>query len=147
LRLRRGEGEGQFVVHPAHGVADHLIFVDHEKARAEPLKKFAFLGFERRDQDLCFRAQGEVSRGDAHIPTARLPFGQFVVRQSASGHREDGLATQRWQEKFEDIGLAGARGRVDDDIPAISQSSYGFLLPQVWNDEVLNQGIEGGGYW
>ncbi len=55
LGLRRRERERQFVMHAAHRVGDHLVFVDHEQLRTLPPEKTGALRLERGDDD--FRVQ------------------------------------------------------------------------------------------
>ncbi|MFM1943760.1 MAG: hypothetical protein RI897_2742 [Verrucomicrobiota bacterium] len=45
------EGEGEFVVEAAVGVAEHLEFVDDEEGGALAVDESMFLGFEGGDDD------------------------------------------------------------------------------------------------
>ncbi len=45
------------------------------------------------DEDGRMEILRQIARGDADIPTARAPFGQFVICQRARRDGVDGLAT------------------------------------------------------
>ena len=142
LRLRRREREGEFVMHAAHRVGDHLIFVDHEKLRAIAPKEPRALRFQRRDDHLGVEIQGEIARGDADVPAARTPFREFVVRERARRDGEDRLPFQRRVEQLEDVGLARAGRRLDHDILARLQGAHRFLLPEIRDDQVDLESLE-----
>ncbi len=52
LRLRRGESEGQLVVHAPDRIGDELIFIDDEQARTLPPEKTGALRLEGGDNNL-----------------------------------------------------------------------------------------------
>ena len=141
LRLRRRERDGQLVVQAAIGVPDHLILVDHEQRGAVAADEPVLLRLQRGDDDGGFEILGEVSRGDADVPTTRAPFGELVIGQRAGGDGVDGLAAVlavvRPQLKHE--GLARAGGSMDDDVLSIAQRGHGLLLPEVRHGHLVQR--------
>ena len=75
LRLARGQGQSQFVIQSAVGIADHLVFVDHQQRRAVALNQPPLLGFEGGDENRRVQVFRQITRGNADIPAARPPFG------------------------------------------------------------------------
>ena len=145
LGLGRREGEGEFVIQAAVGVADHLVFVHDEEGGAVALDEAVFLGFERGDEDGGVEIFGEVAGGDADIPAASAPFGEFVIGEGAGGDGVDGLAAifAAVGPKLEDQGLARAGGGLDDDVLAGTQRGDGLLLPEVGNGDLIQGGEVG----
>ena len=123
-------------MHAAHRVADHLVFVDHEKLRPVATQEAGALRFERGDDDLGIEVQGEIAGRDADIPAAGAPFGELVVRECAGRDGEDGLAFERGIEQLENVSLARAGGRLDNHVLARLQSAHRFLLPEIGDDQV-----------
>ena len=105
LRARRREGEGEFVVRAPVGVAEHLVFVDDQDARAASAQQGGALGFQGGDDHPRAGVDGHVARADAHVPPGGAPLGVLVVRQCAGGHGVDGLSLERAVEQLEDVGL------------------------------------------
>jgi len=129
-----GEGEDEFVVHAADGVAEHLVFVHDEEVGAFGAEEAAFLGFEGGDDDGGVEVVGDVAGGDADVPAGGAPFVEFVVGEGAGGDGEDGVAAAALlHEELEDEGFAGAGGSVDDDIPPRLEMTHRLLLPEVGN--------------
>ena len=81
----------------------------------------------------------KVTRGDTNIPAARAPLGELVVGQSASRHGVNRLAgvAALVGPKLKNERFACAGRRVDDNILASPQMLNRLLLPQVWNDELI----------
>ena len=139
LRLGRRHGDGQLVVETAIGVAEHLVLVDHQKPWAITVNEAVFLRLKRSNDDRRVEVFRKVTRGDTNIPAARAPLGELVVGQGASRHGVNGLtgvsALIRPKLKNERFACAGCR--VNDDIVAGSQVLNRLLLPQIWNDELI----------
>ncbi len=136
LRVRRREREREFVVNAAHRIADHLIFVDHQKLRTLAPKKARALRFQSGDDHFRVCIQRQIASRDADIPPARAPFGELVVRERARRHGENCLPFQRRVEQLEDVSFARAGRRLHDDVAAIAQSAHGFLLPKIRHDQI-----------
>ena len=102
-----------------------------------------FLGFQRGHQHRGVEVLGQVAGGDADVPATGPPLRQFVIGQGAGGHGVDrltpGLALIGPQ--FEDQGLAGPGGGLDDDILAFPQGGDGGLLPQVGHGDSAEDGL------
>jgi hypothetical protein len=47
------------------------------------------------------------------------------------------------QKELEDVGLSRARRRVDDDIPTLAQGADGLLLPEIGDEQGLEEGGDG----
>ena len=86
----------------------------------------------------------QVAGGDADVPAARAPFGEFVVGQRAGRHGVDGLAAvlALVGPELEDQRLARAGGRLHDDVLALAQGGHGLLLPEVGHGDL----VEGGSF-
>jgi hypothetical protein len=69
-----------------------LVFIDDEEGGAFAADEAALLRFERGDDDGGIEVLGEVASGDADVPTAGAPFGEFVIGECAGGDGVDGLA-------------------------------------------------------
>ncbi len=123
------EGHRELVVHAADGIGEHLVLVHNEEAGAIATQEAAFLGLESGDDDAGIEMQGEVASGDADIPTAAAPLGEFVIGEGASGYGVNGLAAKGGLEELEDEGLAGAGGGIDNHVAALAQRMDGFMLP------------------
>ena len=155
-QLHRGGqgGEHALVVVAPRGIAEPLVFVDHEqvgKARGGGFGKAlvpgggsraeegALGGLEGGDDGRGVEVDGEVAGADADAPAAGAPLGEFVVGEGAGGHGEDGAAGEvvLLDETFEDVGFARAGGGVDDHIPAGSQRVHGVSLPGIGQHERL----------
>jgi len=141
----RGQGDGQLVVEPAVGVPDHLVFIDDEQAWAGALHQAVLLCFERGDEDRRVEILGQVARGDADVPPARPPLGQFVVRQRACRNGIDRLAPimALLGPDLENQCLARTGRRLDDDVTARTQGADRFLLPEVGHDHLVQGGQAG----
>ncbi len=136
LRFRRREGERQFVMHAPHRVGDHLIFVDHEKARTVPAQEAGTLCFQGRDHDPGIEIQGQIAGRNADVPATRAPFRELVVRQRSRGHGEDRLPFEGRVEQLKNEGLARAGRRLDDHVLPIAERVDGLLLPEIRDDEI-----------
>ena len=112
-------------------IAEHLVFVDDEQARAASVQQRAALGFERGDDHAGVGPFVDIARADPHVPTGGAPFGELVVGQRAGGHREDGLALERGVEQLEDVRLARAGRGVDDGVASRAQGEDRLLLPEI----------------
>ena len=90
----------------------------------------------------ALRFSARVPRRDAHVPAARAPFRQFVIRQRAGGHGVNGLAaiSSLVGPELEDESFAGAGRRVNDDVLGIAQGGDGLLLPKVGNGDLVEGG-------
>ncbi len=143
LRLRRREREREFVIHAAMRVADHLVFIDDEELRAFAPDETPPLRLERRDDDAGIEPEREIAGGDADIPAALAPLGELVICERAGRHGEDGLPFQLRLEHLEDVGFSRARRRVHDDILPGAERLHGFLLPEVGDRQMLEEGIHG----
>ena len=132
-------GDGQLVVETAIGVAEHLVLVDHQKPRAVAIDEAVFLRLKRGNDDRRVQVFRKVTRGDTNIPAARAPLGELVVSQSASRHGVNRLAgvAALVGPKLKNERFACAGRRVDDNILASPQMLNRLLLPQVWNDELI----------
>ena len=82
------------------------------------------------------RFKREIAGRDAHIPAARPPFGELVVRQGARRDGEDRLPFQRRIEQLEDVGLARTGRRLHDDVLPCAQRADRLLLPEIRDDQV-----------
>ena len=142
MRLRRGERDGEFVIQAAVGVAQHLILVHHQQRRAVAFDKPALLRFECGNQDRRVEILREVAGGDADIPAARAPFGEFVVRQGASWHRVNRLTVvfSVVRPQLENERLARARRRLHHDVLALAQRGDRLLLPEVGHHHLVQGG-------
>ena len=123
-------------MHAANRIGDHLIFVDDEKPRTVAPQKAGALRFQGRDENLRAEIQREIARRDAHIPAARAPFRELVVRERARRHGKNRLPFQRRIEQLEDVGLARTGRRLDDDVLPIAERADRFLLPEIRDDEI-----------
>ena len=143
LGLGRGEGESEFVVKAAVGVADHLVFVNDEEGGAVALDEAIFLSFEGGDEDGGVEIFGEVAGGDADVPAASAPLGEFVIGEGAGGDGVNRLAAifAAVGPKLEDERLARAGGGLHDDILAGTQRGDGLLLPKVRNGDLIKRGM------
>ena len=141
LRLGRCEGEGEFVIQAAVGVAEHLIFIHDEQGRAFSANEAALLRFERGDEDGGLEIFREVAGGDADVPAAGAPFGEFVVGERARRDGVNGLAAifSLLRPEFEDEGFARASRGVDDDITTRAQRGDGLLLPEVGHGDLIER--------
>ena len=137
LGLGWGEGEGKFIVKPAVGVADHLVFVNNEQGGSIALDEAVFLRLQRGDENGGVEIFGEVASGDADVPAASAPLGEFVIGKGAGGDGVDGLAAifTAIGPKLENERLARAGGRLDDDVLSIAQRADGLLLPEIGNGD------------
>jgi hypothetical protein len=137
-----GEGDGQFVVQAAILIGEHLVFVDDEEAGAVAVDEAVLLGFEGGDEDGGGEVVGEIAGGDTDVPAAGAPFGEFVIGEGAGGDGVDGLAAVLAVigPEFEDEGLAGAGGGMDDDVLSCAEGDHGFLLPEVGDGDLLECG-------
>ncbi len=136
LRLRRRQREREFVMHAAHGVADHLVFIHHQQLRAVPAEEARPLRLKRGDDDLGIEIEREVAGRDAHIPAARAPLREFIVRERAGGDSEDGLPFQARVEQLEDVSFARTSRRLHDHVLPLLQGAHRFLLPKIGDDQV-----------
>ena len=133
---RRRERERQLVMHAAHRIGDHLIFVDDEKLRPVAPQKTRALSFQGGDENLRAEIQRQIAGRDADIPAARAPFREFVIGQRARRHRENGLPFQRRIKQLEDVGLPRTGRRLDDDVFPIAQRPDGLLLPEIGDHQI-----------
>jgi hypothetical protein len=133
------ECDGEFVIQATIAVAEHLILIDDEDGRAIPLDEAIFLGLQGGDDDWGVEVFGEVPGGDANLPTASAPLGEFIIGEGAGGNGVDGLAAifALVRPKFEDQSFSGAGRGVHDDVFAFTQSGDGLLLPQVGNSDLV----------
>jgi len=138
-----GEGDGQFVTHPAHGIADELIFIDDQKRRPFAAEKFGFLGFQRGDDNAGIEMARDVSGANADFPAFRGPFGEFVVGQRACRDGINRLPAifPLVRPELEDQGFSGARRGVDDHVLSVSQSGDRLLLPEIGNRYQIERGM------
>lgn len=123
LGRRRSQRDGQFVVQPTIGIAEHLIFIHHQKRRAIPFNQASFLRLQRGDEDGRIEILRQISGGDSNIPTARPPFGQFVIGQSPGGHGINRLpmVSPLIRPQLEDERLARSRWGMDHHILLLAQ--------------------------
>jgi hypothetical protein len=137
------ESDGELVIETAVGVAEHLVFVDDEEGGAFALDEAMFLSFEGGDEEGCVEVMGEVAGGDADVPAAGLPFGEFIVGECAGGDGVDGLVwvAALFAPEFEDERFTGAGGSLDDDIEAVAEGGDGLLLPEVGYDDAGEAGL------
>jgi hypothetical protein len=135
LSGRRREGERHLIIEPAHGVGEHLVFVEDEESRGVAREDALALGLEGGDQDGGVKIFRQISGGDADIHAEGLPLAPFVVGEGAGGDRVDGLAEAGGfggcEKEFEDAGLPGSGGGVDDDVGSGFEMANGLLLPEV----------------
>jgi hypothetical protein len=143
LGLRRREGESEFVIEAAVGVPDHLIFIHDEEGGAIALDEAVLLGLESGYKDGGGKIFGEVAGGDADIPAAGAPFGEFVISEGAGGDGVDGLAAifAGVGPEFKNQSFAGAGGGLDDDVFALAEGGDGLLLPKVRNGDLVESGM------
>ena len=92
LGLRRRQGDGQFIVQTSIQVAQHLVFVHHQQRRTVALEEPVLLRLQGGNHDGSLKVFRQVARGDAHIPSASPPFGQFVIGQRSGRHGVDCLS-------------------------------------------------------
>ena len=142
LGAGRSQREGQLVIQAAVRVAEHLVFVHDEQGRAVAADEAVLLGLQGGDEDRRGKVLAQVAGGDADIPAARAPFGQFVIGQGAGGDGVNGLAAvfSLIGPKLENQGLARAGRGLDDDVPALAQGGDGLLLPEVGKGDALEGG-------
>ena len=140
-RLRRSHRDAKLVVQPTVAVREHLILVNHQQRWAIASDEPVFLRLESGDEHGRVEVVAQVTRRDAHMPAARAPLREFVVRQRASRDGVDGLPRRFAivRPQLEDERFARARRGVDDDVFARAQRSDGLLLPCVW-DRGLGEG-------
>ena len=161
LHLARGKPQHALVVVAAVRIRDPMIFVDDEQFEGRESGLRAGLGgnlaarwrpgpvrasgihcpghhealhrLEGRHHDRRLRVDAEIAGHDAHVPVAGAPFGELVVGQRARGHREERAPRKArlLGPTFENVGLAGARRRVDDHVLARAQRGQCQRLPPV----------------
>ena len=85
---------------------------------------------------------GQIASGDADLPAAPAPLGEFIVRQRASWDGVNRLAARlaRMGPQLEDQCLARAGGRLDDDVLAFPKRSHGLLLPEIGHSDLVERG-------
>lgn len=142
LRLRRREGEGEFVVQPAILVADHLIFVHDQQRGAVAANESVLLRLQCGDKDGRFEIFREITGGDADVPAARAPFGELVIGEGARGHGVNRLAAifPLVRPQLEDERLAGAGGRLHHHVAPVAQGRDRLLLPEVGHGDLVQRG-------
>src|SRR4051812_41458962 len=131
-------------MHTTHGVADHLKFVDDEKARSFASKKAAALSFQCGHDDASVQVDRDISGRDADVPAAGPPLGELVIGQCARRNREDCLFLQIRVEQLKDVGLPGSGRRLHDNILSLLQGANSLLLPQIRNDEINPEPLQHG---
>ena len=131
-----GDGQDGFVGRPATGVGQHLVLIDHQQVRVAAFEEPMALCLQGRHDDRGAEVGADVPGRDAHVPAEGEPFGPLVVGQGPGRHRVDRLAAvAAADEQFEDVGLAGARRGLDDDVLALPEGAEGVLLPEVGEGE------------
>ena len=84
----------------------------------------------------------EIARGDADIPAAPAPLGEFIVRQRASWDGVNRLAARlaRMGPQLEDQRLAGAGRGLYHGILSLAQRGDGLSLPEIGYDDLVQGG-------
>jgi hypothetical protein len=145
LRVRRGKGDGEFVIETAVAVADHLVFIHDEQGGAFTGKQAILLSFKGSDQDGRIKVFREVAGGNPHVPPSRSPLGKLIVCESPSRDGIDGLPSifALVRPEFENQGFPRAGRRLDDDIFPFPQCRDGLLLPKVRDGDEIEGGQVG----
>jgi hypothetical protein len=102
----------------------------------------ALHGFERGDDDRGVGIHAKVAGHDADVPVAGAPLGEFVVGEGAGGNGEERAAGEigLLGPALEDVGLARARGRVDDHVLPFAERGQREGLPPVRQHQFLQTG-------
>lgn len=142
MSFRRREGDGELIIQAPIGIADHLVFIHDEEGGAVALDEAVFLSLERGNKDRRIEVFGKVAGGDADVPAAGAPLGEFVVSEGARGDGVNRLATISTAvgPKLENECFPSTGGRMDDDVLALAQRGHGLLLPEVWNGDLIEGG-------
>ena len=92
LGFGRGQSQSQLIIQPAVLIAEHLILIDDQQSGTVALNEPVLLRLQRGHQDGSVKILGQIAGGDADIPAAGAPLGQFVIGQGAGGNGVNGLA-------------------------------------------------------